>query len=88
MYLLSLYHISVFYAIYPSGATTIVQLPLAFVRSGNINTGDGKVYFVGERGYVWTRMIVSSAVARSSSFNTTDVSATGSNNRYNGFSLR
>ena len=87
MYLLSLYHISVFYAIYPTGATTIVQLPLAFVRSGDINLPDGNISGSGYGGYNWSRTVNSSTVAYRLVFNTNGVN-TNRDGYYYGFPLR
>ena len=71
-----------------SGATTIVQLPLAFVRSGYVNVNDGKVYVVGLSGYGRSRTASSSTDAYYLYFYPTDVYPSYSNRRWYGFPLR
>ena len=65
-----------------TAATNIVQLPLAFVRSGNVNTYDGRVYYVGSNGYWWTRTAYSSTYAYALGFDASNVYPSGNNNRY------
>ena len=84
MYLLSLYHISVFYAIYPSGATTIVQLPLAFVRSGYMNPADEQVSNPGYLGTWWARTTVSGNTSRNFYFTSSIVYPSNTGVLYNG----
>ena len=74
-----------------TGATTIVQLPLAFVRSGYVYTNSGavgSVGYVGNNGYSWSRTSRSSTSAYRLNFNTTGVYPSGNGNRWYGFSLR
>ncbi len=71
-----------------TGATTIVQLPLAFVRSGSVNMGDGRVYFVGVWGWDWSRTSRSSTNAYYLQFGVSDIYPSGNDNRWVGFSLR
>ena len=71
-----------------TAATNIVQLPLAFVRSGWVNIGNGYTNNVGERGYGWARTSNSSTYAYSLYFNTAYVRPSNSNDRYSGFPLR
>ena len=61
---------------------------LAFVRSGNVNVNDGKVYNVGERGYDWARTSQSSTNAYNLWMTPTDVNPSNSNNRWIGIPLR
>ena len=60
----------------------------AFVRSGNVNLNDGRMYNVGERGYGWSRATRSSTVAYNLWMTPTGVNPSDYNNRWNGFSLR
>ena len=72
-----------------TGATTIVQLPLAFVRSGVIYPGNGTAGNVGYYGYWWARTAKSSTSAYDLGMNPSDVYSESNNNyRYHGFSLR
>ena len=71
-----------------TGATNIVQLPLAFVRSGYVNLNNGYVDNVGSNGYNWSRTASSSTGARNLNFSTTGVSPSAYSSRYLGFSLR
>ena len=74
-----------------TGATTIVQLPLAFVRSGYVYTNSGavgSVGYVGNNGYSWSRTSRSSTSAYRLNFNATDVYPSGNGNRWYGFPLR
>ena len=71
-----------------TGATNIVQLPLAFVRSGYVNLDNGRVNLTGYEGDVWSRTAISSTTARVLYFNTTNVTPSDNYNRYYGFSLR
>ena len=72
-----------------TGATTIVQLPLAFVRSGNININDQSINNIGNNGYFWARTAASATSAYSLGIGI--ISAGSSNNyggRWFGFPLR
>ena len=71
-----------------TGATNIVQLPLAFVRSGYVDLYDGRVNDTGYEGDVWSRTSYSSTGARTLYFYTTNVGPSDDYNRYLGFSLR
>ena len=71
-----------------TGATTIVQLPLAFVRSGYVYLGNGQARVAGEDGYYWSRTAGSSSGAYSLLMYTTNVNPSNNNNRYIGRSLR
>ena len=46
-----------------TGATNIVQLPLAFVRSDAVNLRDGKIWYLGQYGAYWSRTAQSSNYA-------------------------
>lgn len=61
---------------------------LAFVRSGNVNVNDGKVYYVGERGYGWSRTAKSDTNAYDLYFNTTGVNPSNDYGRWVGRPLR
>ena len=71
---------------------------LAFVRSGNVNINDGRLYIGGwstgdgqvapAHGYGWSRTAKSSTNAYNLNFNTTGVNPSNNNNRWNGFPLR
>ena len=61
---------------------------LAFVRSGNVNVNDGKVYNVGNSGYGRSRTASSSTNAYYLNFNPTDVNPSNNNHRWYGFPLR
>jgi len=37
------------------GASTLVHLPLAFVRSNAVNIRDSKIWFLGQDGDYWSR---------------------------------
>ena len=71
-----------------SGATTIVQLPLAFVRSGGVNLHYGYADYVGYHSYGWSRTSSSANGAYFLYFDTTGITPSGANNRYVGRSLR
>lgn len=65
------------------------RLPgLAFVRSGNVNTNDGKVYNVGNNLYGWSRTAKSTTNAYNLGVNPSEVYPSSDNNRWNGFPLR
>ncbi len=61
---------------------------LAFVRSGNVNINDGRVNYVGEWGWDWSRTSRSSTNAYNLQFGVSDINPSNNNNRWNGFSLR
>ena len=88
MYLLSLYHIYIFYAIYPTGATTIVQLPLAFVRSGGTYLDNGYTGSLGLGSYYWSCTSKAAINAYGLNLNTTDVDPSSTNMRFAGRPLR
>jgi len=71
-----------------TGATNIVQLPLAFVRSGHVYLGNGYVDNVGSYGYSWSRTSRSSTDAYFLSFGTSYVGPSSNYNRYVGRPLR
>lgn len=71
-----------------TGATNIVQLPLAFVRSGYVYLNNGYANLVGSYGYYWSRTSSSSAGAYYLYFNTSNVYPSDSFSRYGGRSLR
>ena len=74
-----------------SGATTIVQLPLAFVRSGWVNVNAEYATYQAHLGYngnYWSRTAVSSAYAYYLDFSPTDVYPSYSFDRWYGFPLR
>ena len=71
-----------------TGATTIVQLPLAFVRSGYVSLGYGQARNAGEYGCGWSRTAISSSYAYYLYMGTTNVNPSDYNNRWNGFPLR
>lgn len=71
-----------------TSATNIVQLPLAFVRSGFVNTNSGIISNIGNRGDVLSRTIKSSSGAKTVYFPLTTVNPSESNARYFGFPLR
>ena len=69
-------------------ATTIVQLPLAFVRSGYVHVTNGRISRVGYEGDAWSHTTRSSDVSRYLYFSTSDVNPSDNGNRWDGFSLR
>ncbi len=74
-----------------TGATTIVQLPLAFVRSGwtNVSTEyEGAIWRVGYEGDSWARTAVSTTFARYLYLSPTVVGPSNSAVRWAGLSLR
>ena len=74
-----------------TGATTIVQLPLAFVRDGWVSTStefSGSVRDVGGYSFVWSRTSLSLTNAYPLGADSTDVNPSGNWRRYYGFSLR
>ncbi len=74
-----------------TGATTIVQLPLAFVRSGWVNVGteyEGVVRVIGYHGYGWARTAESSTYAYRLNANPTYIGPLDYVDRWYGFSLR
>ena len=73
-----------------TGATTIVQLLLAFVRSGYVALNNGTTIYVGYYGYGWSGISKASTIsAYNLYFGITNAPLTSdSGNRYHGFSLR
>ena len=71
-----------------SGATTIVQLPLAFVRSGWAYIDGGAMYNVGQYGFYWSRTSKSATNAYDLYIYTTSVYPSNDCVRRDGFSLR
>ena len=70
------------------GASNIISLPLAFVRSGYVGLNDGRAYVVGRNLYGWSRVTVSASVAYGLGVNPAEVYPSGSLNRWYGFPLR
>ncbi len=70
-----------------TGATTIVQLPLAFVRSGYVHLDSGYVYGVNYEGDNWSRTTYSSASAYRLALYPTGINMNAAN-RYYAFPLR
>lgn len=68
-----------------TGATTIVQLPLAFVRSGYVNVSDSKVHGISYSGYGRSRTASSSTSAYYLGMNPTFVDPSYDNPRWYGF---
>lgn len=71
-----------------SGATNIVKLPLAFVRSGYVHLGNGYVSDTGYIGDYWSRTAGSSTNAYSLGMSPTNVNPSSSHYRWLGFPLR
>ena len=71
-----------------TGATTIVQLPLAFVRSGGVILNYGQTGLIGESGYSWSRTIGLSPVAYVLVVAPADIASSRNSNRFYGFPLR
>ena len=71
-----------------SGATTIVQLPLAFVRSGGIFLSYNQAGYIGSNGYWWSRASSSSTKTHILYINSTGLNPSGSDVPYFGFPLR
>jgi hypothetical protein len=71
-----------------TGATNIVQLPLAFVRSGNVYIDYGRLVSTGYVGDYWSRTANSATTGRDLIFHTTYVNPSLNDNRWNGFPLR
>ena len=71
-----------------SSATNIVKLPLAFVRSGGIATGDGKASYVGSSLYSWSQVSRLITTAYGLGVNPTGVDPSDGYNRWRGFPLR
>ena len=69
-------------------ATTIVQLPLAFVRSGIAHIHTGIVSYTGSNGYIWSRTTKSNAYAYYLGFSSSAINFSGSEDRWLGFPLR
>lgn len=61
--------------------STIIQLPLAFVRSGDIYVDDGHFYSVGTDGYNWSRVSRSTTHAYSLFISPTVIYPSGYYNR-------
>ena len=70
------------------GASNIISLPLAFVRSGGVNLNDGKVYAVGRVLYGWSRVTKSASDVYYLSVAPSVVHPSVSFARWNGFPLR
>ena len=74
-----------------TGATTIVQLPLAFVCSGWVNVGteyEGVVRVIGYHGYGWARTAESSTYAYRLNANPTYIGPLDYVDRWSGFPIR
>jgi len=69
-------------------ASTLVHLPLAFVRNGYVDNGVGKVYLVGKDLYDWSRVARSTTYAYYLLFNPTGVNSSHYGHRCFGFPLR
>ena len=75
-------------AVFGINGLLYLRLFLAFVRSGNVNINDGRVNYVGEWGWDWSRTSKSSTNAYNLNMNPTGVNPSNNNNRYHGFPLR
>ena len=73
---------SIFHTV--TGATTIVQLPLAFVRSGYVDLTDGYIIQTGSVGYGWSRTSTN-AHAHDLWHNDVTISPSSSTYRWSGF---
>jgi len=69
-------------------ASTLVHLPLAFIRSGWTNIDADALWNVGNYGYSWSRTSRSATVAYGLNMNPTAVYPSGNYQRRGGFSLR
>ena len=67
--------------------STIVQLPLAFVRSGYIHLGNGQSRGVGSGGYRWSSVALSTTTAYDLSIYLVNVNPSYNDNRWPGFPL-
>ena len=72
---------------FPLRCSTIVQLPLAFVRSGVVNLAVGRSYVIGTYGYGWSQVSQSTASAYRLSMDPTDVYPSDSYYHWVGFPL-
>ena len=70
------------------GASNIISLPLAFVRSGDVHLNGGKAYDVGRNLYGWSRVTVSASSAYTLGVNPTEVYPSNYNYRWRAFPLR
>jgi len=70
------------------GASTIVQSPLVFVRSGDIGVSGSAVSGVGHAGYMWSSTGSLVTGAYDLGISPMNVLSTGNNHRYYGFLLR
>ena len=70
------------------GASNIISLPLAFVRSGYISLNAGKAYVVGRNFYGWSRVATSASVAYALGVNPAEVYPSDGNYRWDAFPLR
>lgn len=68
--------------------STIIQLPLAFVRSGVIYLFDGHFYYVGSSSCGWSRTSRSTDHAYYLDMAPANVNSLNSNSRWYGFPLR
>ena len=73
------------YYITTTGATTIVQLPLAFVRSGYIYPPSGAILNVSANGYSWSKTSKSSTSTYDLGIHPDNANPSDSSNRYDGF---
>ena len=71
-----------------SGATAIVQSPLAFVRSGDPNVIHGQLRFLGNGSFYWSRTTISLTTSYSLNTYPTGVTPSTSDTRNLGFPLR
>lgn len=68
--------------------SNIISLPLAFVRSGGIATGDGKASYAGYSLFGWSHMAKSTIYGYALGVNPLAVGFFDDYNRWRGFPLR
>ena len=66
---------------------TIVQLPLAFVRSGHVGIDAGNTRWIGNSGYGWSRVLQSDYYVYGLRIYPIEIHPSYGNNRWNGFPL-
>lgn len=71
-----------------SVTATILHLPLAFVRSGDVDISNGFSWGLGHAGYRWSRVSQSITIAYNTDMSPFGINTSNLYNRWSGFPLR
>ena len=69
-------------------AANIIHLPLAFVRSGDLNLNDGKLWSLKQYGFYWSPISQSVSISYSLRITLSDANTLYAIHRWRGFPLR